>query len=289
MNVLSSHQFDSNRLREIKHPSTREERKENEELHAERTHIVRVWSENSCIDQQAEDGYSCDMPIEGDAWDDCSGDVIDEETGDISVSMAQMLGKAGNTRCHNQTIYKYYKWALRSHQLQELCRGCFSDSCTRGFVSGRCGEGAFHSGSAAGMLGEGTASSPFIEVLQEHGNGLLIFGGLTVGAMVVMCVVVVLVLWYTSKRVVQAIDRDGHRGQTGDGHYNEDEMKRPLMGAEQKNVKLSEADSDNDDEKDRDEDELIGREDEREREQRLALGMDDLSISTMKEESVSMI
>lgn len=287
MNVLSSHQFDSARLREIAHPSTRSERKENEELHAERTHIVRVWSENSCIDQQAEDGYTCDMPIEGDAWDDCSGDAIEEETGDIAVSMEAMLGKAGNTRCHNQTIYKYYKWALRSHQLQELCRGCFSDSCTRGFVSGRCGEGAFHSGNAAGMLGEGTASSPFIEVLQEHGNGLLIFGGLTVGAMVVMCVVVVLVLWYTSKRVVQAIDRDGHGrgGQTGD-----DEMKRPLMGGDnEKNVKLSEADSDRDDDDEKDEDEMIGREDEREREQRLALGMDDLSISTMKEESVSMI
>lgn len=279
MNVLSTHQFKPDRLRAVQNPRTREERKENDVLRAERTHIVRVWSENACMDEQTEEGFACEMPEIGEEWDDCSGDAISAETGDIELTLHELLSKAGNTRCHNQTIFKYFKWAKQSGQLLELCRGCFSDSCRRGFVSGRCGEGAFHSGnSAAGMLGED--DKVFIEVLQEHGKGLMIFGGLTVGAMVVMCAVVILVLWFTNRKqrtvfVTQRdIDKDGDA-----------EMKRPLIG---KNGR-ADGDAESYEEEEKDEEEMDRDRGRGRDEDELALGMDSLSISTMKEESVSMI
>merc|ERR1719295_493204 len=73
-----------------------------------RVEMLATWAYDICVDEEDENGELCEPPPEG--FDDCSEASIDPQTGDIDVSLSDMLAKHGNTECMNSTIQRFYEW-----------------------------------------------------------------------------------------------------------------------------------------------------------------------------------
>lgn len=71
------------------------------------------------------------------------------------------------------------------------------------------------SGSGSGKEGEHV----FVEVMEQHGKGLLIFGVMTVACLVVMCIILVVIVWMTKKKEREPLYNAQEDGG-GDGRNN---------------------------------------------------------------------
>merc|ERR1712007_90047 len=67
-------------------------------------------------------------------WDDCSDMLINDETGDIDITLDQLLSKVEMSHCMMETRKNFYKWAADSHTLLALCRGDYDIFCDQKYL-----------------------------------------------------------------------------------------------------------------------------------------------------------
>lgn len=137
------------------------------------------------------------------------------------MSMEDMLAKEGNTECMNATIQRYYDWALQHGDLSALCLGCFDPFCHREQLEGKCvlDEEAAEAMHGSTGTSSGTSSSGgdhvFVEVMEQHGKGLLIFGVMTVACLVVMCIILIVIVWMAKKKRARPPEEDDSADHDG--------------------------------------------------------------------------
>ena len=102
----------------------------------QRIDAVDRWAYSECIAEEERTGSICELPEIG--YEDCSGMRVDVETGDIAMSLDEMLAKRGNTQCMKDTIGEFYEWAAHRGELKLLCAGCYDRFCDRTLLEGKC-------------------------------------------------------------------------------------------------------------------------------------------------------
>lgn len=105
--------------------------------------LVAEWAEESCIFEQRVSGNYCPMPEE---MPDCDSFPVDPETGDIVISLEEMINIYADdpdkalTECQKGIRRSLYSWAELMHQKKSLCDGCYDDAIICG-VRGMLAEG----------------------------------------------------------------------------------------------------------------------------------------------------
>eukprot|EP01084_Bolivina_argentea_P165706 287835_1 len=87
---------------------------------------LREWSRMTCEYNKFSEIKSCERPQ---YFDDCSGMNINEYTGDIDITLDQLLFKVKTSECLMEKRIMFYDWAKATRKLYSLCNGGFDGFC----------------------------------------------------------------------------------------------------------------------------------------------------------------
>jgi len=95
---------------------------------SEEIEVRNCWTTALCEHDQVTEKRIC---VEPEHFENCLGMDVDAISGDIDISLDELLSKEGLTDCMKTTRKLYYDWAKLTRSLMALCNGCYDSFCGR--------------------------------------------------------------------------------------------------------------------------------------------------------------
>eukprot|EP01084_Bolivina_argentea_P308254 532974_1 len=96
--------------------------------------LAHSWAKMQCKwykSMRKDECAKCERPI---YFDDCSDMEKDAKTGDIIISLNELINKTKGIECMENTRRRYWNWASQTNNLLALCRGDFDHFCDYDFI-----------------------------------------------------------------------------------------------------------------------------------------------------------